>query len=189
MNTATRSLAAVGALALAGLSSGPASAEIVEHFHVVESDSQPFDFCPGITATQSYEDHVHVLARSTGPDGLVRYNVNVRGKTWYTNLVTGGAYTNTYSFTDHDLKVLDNGDGTLTITVANTGSFKWFDADGNRVLSGAGLFEFTIDVDHGGTPTDPSDDTEIEDSFVLLKDVGPDQTTGRDFCEDLALFT
>ncbi len=41
-----------------------------------------------------------------------------------------------------------------------------------------------------GPPHDPSDDVEIPDTFVPLKEVGIDTAVGRDFCEDLlALFT
>lgn len=189
MKTITRSLAAAGALALLGLAAGPASAAVVEHRHFVDSGTEPFDECPGIDAEISWEDRVHEVIRTRGRDGLVYFSANVHGTTVVTNLDTGGTYTNTYNVTDKDLKVVDNGDGTLTITIANTGSFKWYDADGNRVLMGAGNFRFQLTVDHGGTPTDPSDDVEIDGSFVELKEAGLNQTAGRDFCTDFAEFT
>jgi hypothetical protein len=189
MNTITRSLAAAAALALLGVAASPASAAVVEHRHFVDSGTEQFDFCPGIDAEVSWRDRVHEVIRTHGQDGLVYFSANVHGKTVFTNLDTGGTYTNVYNFLDKDLKVVDNGDGTLTITIASTGSFKWYDADGNRVFKGAGNFRFQITVDHGGTPTDPSDDVEIDGSFVELKVAGQDQTAGRDFCADLAEFT
>ena len=58
------------------------------------------------------------------------------------------------------------------------------------MLNDSGLFRGTILVDHNGTPDDPFDDEEIENSFVLVKaSTGRNDTQGRDFCEDLVLFT
>ena len=94
-----------------------------------------------------------------------------------------------YRFTERDQQVTNNGDGTLTITIATPGHNRWYGSDGNILFVTAGTFWFQIMVDHGGTPTDPSDDEEIEGSFVLLKEAGRNETAGRDFCEDLALFT
>jgi hypothetical protein len=187
MNLTIKTLAAACALALLGVGASPASAAVIVHERFVDAGSEPFDECAGIDATVSWNDRVHELIRSQGRDRLVYFKVNVHGTTVFTNLDTGGTYTNTYNFTDRDLKVVDNGDGTLTITIASSGSFKWFDADGNRVLKGAGQFRAELTVDHGGTPTDPEDDVELD--FVVVKEAGMDQTAGRDFCEDLALFT
>jgi hypothetical protein len=187
MPTTIKTLAAAAALALLGVGASPASGAVIVHEHFVDSGSEVFDFCPGIDAEVSWNDRVHEIIRTRGKDGLVYFKANVHGTQVFTNLDTGGTYTNTYNFTDRDLKVVDNGDGTLTITIASSGSFKWFDADGNRVLKGAGQFRAELTVDHGGTPTDPSDDVELD--FVIVKNTGIDQTAGRDFCEDLALFT
>jgi len=187
MTTTIRTLAAAGALALLGVGASPASAAVIVHERFVDSGSEAFTACPGINAEISWTDRVHELIRTKGKDGLVYFKVNVHGTTAVTNLNTGGSYTNVYNFNDRDLKVVDNGDGTLTITIASSGSFKWFDADGNRVLKGAGQFRAELTVDHGGTPTDPSDDVELD--FVVVKQAGQDETAGRDFCEDLALFT
>jgi hypothetical protein len=52
----------------------------------------------------------------------------------------------------------------------------------------AGTFRFSFLVDHGGTPTDPFDDVEIEDSFELVKQARRSDTAGRDFCEDIHEF-
>jgi hypothetical protein len=187
MNTSIKTLAAAGALALLCVGASPASAAVIVHEHFVDAGSEPFDECDGIDAEVSWNDRVHEIIRARGNDGLVYFKANVHSTTVFTNLDTGGTYTNVENFTDRDLKVVDNGDGTLTITIASSGSFKWFDADGNRVLKGAGQFRAELTVDHGGTPTDPTDDVELD--FVVVKQAGQDETAGRDFCEDLALFT
>ncbi len=85
-----------------------------------------------------------------------------------------------------DHKIVDNGDGTLTI---------WFKdslrtnvlVDGEKVFHNAGLFEAAILVDHGGTPGDPSDDEFISDVGDVQRH-GHWDTADRDFCEDIALF-
>jgi hypothetical protein len=50
----------------------------------------------------------------------------------------------------------------------------------------AGIFRFQFLVDHGGTPTDPDDDEEIEGSFEILQDSAG--RADRDFCEDIHEF-
>ena len=186
MHTITKRLAAAGALALLALTAAPASAAPIEHRHFVDAGTDTFD-CNGIDTAVSWRDRVHELVRSHGPAGLAYFNVNVNGRSVFTNLDTGGTYTGVYNYTDHDLKIVDNGDGTLTITAQSAGATRWFDSDGTLVLKTVGLFRFRIIVDDGGTPTDPDDDVEID--FELLRFAGLDQTAGRDFCEDLALFT
>ena len=53
-----------------------------------------------------------------------------------------------------------------------------YNSDGEVIGRNPGQIRFEIVVDHGGTPTDPTDDTEI--SFEVVK-----ESTGRtdDFCE------
>lgn len=190
MSTLSRLVGVTAATVLAaGVAAAPASAAVVSHLHFEDSGSEPFPFCEGIDAQVSWDDRVHEIVKTRGPDGLVYFSANVKGTTTYTNLDTGKTYTNVYRFTERDQRVTNNGDGTLTITIATPGHNKWYDSDGNILFVTAGTFWFQIMVDHGGTPTDPSDDEEIEGSFVLVKEAGRNPTAGRDFCEDLALFT
>ena len=108
----------------------------------------------------------------------------------YTNLDTMGTFTEISTTNSRDAEVIDNGDGTLTIVVHATGSLRLYDSDGNFVLADPGQVRFQFMVDHGGTPGDPSDDVEIEGSFEVVREsTGRNDTQGRDFCEDLVLFT
>jgi hypothetical protein len=77
-----------------------------------------------------------------------------------------------------DLRVTDNGDGTLTILQMSTGNATLYGPDGTAIGRNPGQVRFEFVVDHGGTPTDPSDD-------VLLKERLVKGSTGRsdDFCE------
>ena len=179
---------ATGSVLVAVLSAVPASARVLEHDHFNDSGSEPFTECAGIDATVAWDDDVHLLIKTKRSGKLVYFGVNVHGVTTFTNDDTGKTYTNVYSVRDRDHLITDNGDGTLTITVRTSAMSKWY-ADGSFVLKTAGQFAFQFMVDDGGTPSDPSDDVEIPDTFVPLKEVGIDTTAGRDFCEDLALFT
>ena len=190
MNSLSRLAGAITAtLLVGGATVGSASGAVLSNLHFDSSGSEPFTFCDGLNAEVSWHDSVHELIKTRGRDRLVYFSANVRGTTTFANLDTGKTYTNAYQFTDRDQRVEDNGDGTLTITVASPGSDRWYDSNGKLLFVTAGTFWFQLLVDHGGTPADPSDDEEIEGSFVGVKDAGQRGTAGRDFCADLALFT
>ena len=109
-----------------------------------------------------------------------------------TNLETGGTYTQKFSGTGHDHTIVDNGDGTITITIYiyDSGSNPFYDQFGNMVFHDAGSFRFSFGIDLQGTPGDPSDDTEVPDSFQIVREpTGRHDTGDRDFCEDLLTYT
>ena len=106
-----------------------------------------------------------------------------------TNLATGGTYTQVFTANSKDQTIVDNGDGTITITVFATGGARYYDTDGNFVLKDPGNSRFSSDVDYNGTPSDPSDDTFIPDSFqVVRSSTGNSDFSDRDFCDDLREF-
>jgi hypothetical protein len=78
-----------------------------------------------------------------------------------------------------DLRVTDNGDGTLTILELSTGFATLYGPDGKAIGRNPGQVRFEFVVDHAGTPTDPSDDVFVEDHGLVKG------STGRsdDFCE------
>ena len=58
------------------------------------------------------------------------------------------------------------------------------------VLKDPGQVRFAFDVDYNGTPSDPSDDEEIPDSFQVVRgSTGNSDVSDRDFCADLVEFT
>ena len=58
------------------------------------------------------------------------------------------------------------------------------------MLKDPGPVRFGFDIDYNGTPSDPSDDTEVPDSFrVVRASTGHSDLSGRDFCADLVEFT
>jgi hypothetical protein len=82
------------------------------------------------------------------------------------------------TFVDKDLRVTDNGDGTLTILILATGNSVLYGEDGKVIARNPGQTRFEILVDHGGTPTDPSDDEFIR----FLREVKASTGRNDDFC-------
>jgi len=97
--------------------------------------------------------------------------------------------THVINFVSRDLKVTDNGDGTLTIIVLSTGSAKWFGPDGELVFNEPGQIRFELLVDDNGTPTDPFDDGETEFVGLVKGSTGRNDTEGHDSCEDFRAIT
>jgi hypothetical protein len=172
-------LAMVGSVALAG----GASAKPIEHTTFHEESSETIeDFCDvdGLTVQHDNTADVRLLVNSHGPEGLAYFHANLKFAGVYTNLANGNTVTEVGNGVDKDLRVTDNGDGTLTILVLSTGNVAAYGPDGKALGRNPGQIRLEFDVDHAGTPTDPFDDEEIEDSFRLVKG-----STGRtdDFCE------
>jgi hypothetical protein len=166
----------------------PASARLVDSATIHEEYSFTFEPWCGVEGLEVLVEGTHDVkytAVSTGKNGLVHFRGrDVVDETHTANGVTTRFLLNSPS---RDLKVVDNGDGTLTITVLATGNATLYGPDGKAIARDPGQIRFRFDVDHGGTPTDPSDDTEIEGSFEIIKG-----STGRsdDFCAaEVALFT
>ena len=178
----TFGLAAGLAAAVSMTLAGGASAKPIEHTEFHEEFSETIeDFCdvPGLTVQHDNTADVRLLVNPHGPEGLIYFHANLKFAGVYTNLANGNTVTEVGNGVDKDLRVTDNGDGTLTILVLSTGNVAAYGPDGKALARNPGQIRFEFMVDHAGTPTDPTDDEEIEDSFNLVKG-----STGRtdDFC-------
>jgi hypothetical protein len=185
-----RAAVAACGLALVGgmVASAPAAAQPVDqgHFHDVFTD---FFDCDG-TPTQIDGDVFGSFNAVRHGSELVSYRESVSGTQVFTNLNTGGTFTEIFAVNSRDAQVTDNGDGTLTIVGQAAGADRYYDTDGNFVLNDPGQIRFQFMVDDGGTPGDPFDDEEIEGSFQIVREsTGRNDTQGRDFCADLVTFT
>jgi hypothetical protein len=133
-----------------------------ERFHDETSDVIT-DFCdePGLTVRfdQVVDGRFQGVAHGRGK--LIYFAEHVRFTSVVTNLANGNTLTEKGRVLTKDLKVVDNGDGTLTITVLATGPFTLYGPDGKAIARDPGQIRFALLIDHGGTPTDPSDDTEL----------------------------
>ncbi len=139
------------------------------------------DFCgvPGLDVRVNFgiDLRVHVVRR--GRDQLAYFLQHGTRTETLTNLANGRSVTSIARVTEKDLRVTDNGDGTLTVLVLATGNATLYGADGKAIARNPGQVRFELLVDDGGTPSDPSDD-EVIDFLGVVK-----PSTGRsdDFCQ------
>ena len=82
-----------------------------------------------------------------------------------TNLATGESVTEVTNLKVADLKVTDTGDGTLTF-IALRPARDVYIQDGRVIARGGVVQRIEGFSDHGGTPTDPSDDEFLEQVII-----------------------
>jgi hypothetical protein len=188
-----RSAFVIAGLAVAGLIiSTPATAKPLDkgHFHDVFT-GDVYD-CDGTPAQDGGDVSGNFLFNQRGgtKHPFPYYRESVHGTVFTTNLNTGGTYTNVFTANSKDQTIVNNGDGTITITVFASGGSRYYDQNGKLVLKDPGEVRFAFDVDYNGTPGNPDDDQEVPDSFRLVREsTGRNDTQGRDFCADLVEFT
>ena len=187
---ATRLLAVTAALLGTALTTGPASGQPLDkgYFHDVDSH----DFVCATTGTPTRENvdvSGNFVFNQRKPGSPPVYRESVRGTVAWTNLLTGGTFTNVISGVRQDHTVIDNHDGTLTILQYVAGGSRYYDQFGKLVLLDPGSIRFAFEIDDNGTPDFFDDDFEVDGSFRIVRDsTGRTDTTG-DFCEDLVRFT
>jgi hypothetical protein len=79
------------------------------------------DFCdvPGLTVELAFVLDVSVHGVPHGPDGLIHFNAHGTRTDVFTNLANDKSLTGVVNVVEKDLRVTDNGDGTLTILILN----------------------------------------------------------------------
>jgi hypothetical protein len=171
---------------MVGMAATPAVAKPLERVHFDETTSEVVDdFCGDLTVRIDTDVHGSFLFNFHGPDGLGYGAEKLHSTTTYTNLATGKSMTEVLNGLSKDLKVTDNGDGTLTLLGLSTGSFKVFGPDGEFLFNDPGQIRFELLIDHAGTPTDPSDDEFLEFLGIVKGSTGRNDTQDLDFCEVL----
>ena len=187
-----RSVLLIAGLAIAGtvLASTPATAQPIDkgHFHDVFT-SDVYD-CDGTPAQDAVDVHVNFTFNQRGSSPFPYYRESVHGTAVTTNLDNNGTFTNVFTNNSRDHTIVDNGDGTITITVYASGTSRFYDTNGEFVLKDPGQIRFAFDIDYNGTPGDPNDDVEVPDSFRIVRpSTGNSDLSQRDFCADLVEFT
>lgn len=168
-------------LVLSGLSAAVAAAAgppVAERFHE-EGTFVDEDFCgTGLIVNGTFVADGRLLVVPHGPDGLQYFLEHVKVTVVYTNRANSKTVTLEVTRVNKDLRVTDNGDGTLTILALHTGNDVYYGPDGNVIGRNPGQTRVETLIDHGGTPTDPSDDEFLAEEIVK-------GSTGRsdDFCE------
>jgi hypothetical protein len=131
----------------------------------------------GLTVSDSAVIDGTVRAVTHGPDGLAYFLDHFTQTGALTNLANGKVVTFVTKAITKDLKVSDNGDGTLTIVMLLTGNAVLY-ADGRAIGSDTGQARIELLIDDGGTPSDPFDDEVIADLGVVKEPTGRND----DFC-------
>jgi hypothetical protein len=158
-----------------------ASAQPIREGEVFEETQSCADFCDasGLTVRVDSTTESRFMFNPHGPDGLGYGLEHLRITNVYANVANGNAVTEQITTVFRDLRVTDNGDGTVTALVLATGNAVVRGPDGRAIARNPGQIRFEALIDNGGTPTDPSDDEFLD----VLRDVKG--STGRtdDFCE------
>lgn len=144
-----------------------------DRFHE-ETSEVVDDFCgePGLTVRFDRVVDGRFQGVAHGPDRLIYFAEHVSFTSVITNPANGNAVTDKGRVLTKDSKVVDNGDGTLTVSILATGAFTLYGADGKAIARDPGQIRFAVLIDHGGTPTDPSDDTELAFLGVTKESTG-----------------
>jgi hypothetical protein len=186
--TDSRKLRLCAALAVTALGmvvlTATASAEPIlrEPFHD-EGTLVHKDFCgvPGLTVEDKFVADGRVLAVAKGASGLAYFTEHVSETSVVTNVANGKYVTFVLSSVSKDLKVTDNGDGTLTILVLVTGNDVLYGPDGKAIARNPGQIRREILIDDAGTPADPFDDEFIAELGQVKGSTGRND----DFCAAL----
>lgn len=124
------------------------------------------DFCGSglsVEIVGDGEERVQVAERR----GETYFSGHLRLDETLTNTETGATITSTIITRSKDLRVTDNGDGTLTVLNFATGFFMVYDSEGRIIGKNTGQIRFQTTVDLNGTPDDFDDDTLISEELIL----------------------
>ncbi|GAB5078263.1 hypothetical protein [Arthrobacter sp. AD-310] len=160
----------LGGLAVTG--GAPANAEVVERYSLDSSRSGVNDdFCgSGLRVAFTYDQTGSGSAKTRGDDGLVWVHERLRiVQTFtYNGMTVTDIQPNTLA---KDLKITDNGDGTLSITVLLTGENRLIGSDGKILAKGDGQVRRLLTVDQASGDV-------ISDELIFGS-----TGTNDDFCE------
>lgn len=189
-----RTLLAIVAVALASILAVPsAGAKVVEkeHFsftesHIEQEEHGP-DFCQNVDFLVLFEGKIRgfTLIKTKGSGPFPYFAETHRFDETYTNLENGKSLRIVTRGRSADQRIVDNGDGTITLTVKDTGVRRIIGPDGQRLVE-SGQFAARIVIDYNGTPSDPEDDTLL--SFEDIKQTGRNDLAELDFCDLLVTF-
>ena len=165
-----RSVSLIAGLAVAGtvLASTPATAQPIDkgHFDVFRNGDA--------TTATALRPRTPETCRATswptsGSSAFPYFRESLHGTVVTTNLETGGTFTNVFTANSRDHVITDNGDGTIAITVFA----RVVPASTTPTATSCSRTpvrpSFAFDVDYNGTPSDPSDDVEVPDSFRVVR--------------------
>ena len=163
------------------LVAGPATAQKVDGgtFHD-EGSFTDRSFCgvPGLVVDGTFTVDGRFLGRLQGRDKVFYGMDNARTVVVYTRRATGQTATDIQPrTTSKDLRITNNGNGTLTIIQLLTGGERTYGDAGKLIARNSGQVRFKIVVDYNGTLSNPEDDTQVSSELVFGS-----TGTNDDFC-------
>jgi hypothetical protein len=179
-------IAALAATASVAAASPPALSSAPQHIAVDESESFRFPLC-GIDTLVEGTEVGTLMIRDRGPAGIDYYLERVARQVTNTNLTTGRSVLITQDYRGRDQRIVDNGDGTLTILFRVTFNQTDYAPDGSVAFRTSGQDTVRVVVDHNGTPGSSDDDTVLSEDYLGF--TGHDGRAGTDFCEWYAAVT
>ena len=188
---AVAAIAAASAVLLALAAPASAAPPEIDHWtehseHIEQVEHAADDWCPDIPFDVLYVDDSYGTFRGMVRGGKFIGATTIHSESAWINVETGKQFSRVWQGQEKDLKVVDNGDGTITLTGLFTGPTKYYDDDGNQVFKDVGRTFNTVILDEAGTPAYPDDDVFVE--FISSEAKGSFDTMDRDFCADLMHF-
>ncbi len=172
-------LGSAGAACLVGLTAVPVAADKpFEDVHIRFTAPYEEKLCGlDVETTLSAREH---LKGKIGPNGLPRFQGSAsRTVTWY-NPETGLSLTSRDRSTFKDLRVTDNGGGTMTVVWQTTGiPLEITLDDGTAAVKDVGRIVISTVLDYNGTKTDAKDDEFVSQEILSIS--GPHPVVASNF--------
>ena len=173
-----KSSALVTTLLVAGLvaaGAAPASARIVERYTIDDSGSGvSTDFCEsGLQPTFTYEVTGSGTVRTRGDGELLWFHERIRTVQTFTynGMTVTDIQPNTLA---KDYRIVDNGDGTISVTVLLTGGGRLIGSDGKLLAKNSGQIRLLLLIDLDAAPGE-----EVLSEEVIFGSTG----TNDDYCD------
>jgi hypothetical protein len=131
-----------------------AAAAPPEPFQVEGLERVQDDFCgvEGLTVLTTLTAEGRSRLQPRGPDGLLYFHENARATTTFARLADDGTAGPVVASAvdrtiEKDLRVTDNGDGTITVQVLSTGGSTLYDAGGRPIARNPGQVRYSLRID------------------------------------------
>jgi hypothetical protein len=159
--------AALTAVALLGGAAPAQAGVLVDHGHDrFDVTFTNRNFCGTGIAVSGHAKGVNNGSFHLSKDGFPLFDEIFSGITTYT-AADGTSVSLRFSGATKDTSVVDNGDGTMTVTRQSTGlAAEILLADGTVVARDVGLLQEVLVFDYNGTPSNPDDDTLISQTSL-----------------------
>lgn len=179
-NKAVKSISAgLAAVGLAVLPAPGASGVAPERFGIDETFEADLS-CDGTPAHVSGTEQGEGMIRYRGEDGMPYFTVKWEGNVWWNNPATGKSIHLRANFIEQDQRIVDNGDGTITLRYRGHINETDYNSDGSVAFRTQGVDTLMLVIDLNGTTSNPDDDVVVSEDYLGF--TGHNDREGVDFC-------